>query len=60
MLQLIQPAATLFVGFAMFTYGLIQAILHRPATATFIHFGQQHTSLLRYAPLPSPHQTRRR
>ena len=35
MFQLIQPAATLFVGFAMFTYGLIQAILHRPATSTF-------------------------
>jgi predicted PurR-regulated permease PerM len=35
MLQFLQPAATLFVGLAMFVYGVIQSLLHRPPFAAF-------------------------
>lgn len=35
MLQFLQPAATLFIGFAMFAYGVVQAVLHRPSPSAF-------------------------
>lgn len=35
MFQFIQPAITLAVGLAMFAYGLIQSLLHRPSSSTF-------------------------
>ena len=35
MLNFFQPAATLFIGLALFIYGLIQAITHAPPTTAF-------------------------
>lgn len=35
MLHFLQPAATLFIGLAMFAYGLIQSLLHRPSASSF-------------------------
>ena len=35
MLQFLQPAGTVFVGLAMFVYGSIQALLHRPPASSF-------------------------
>ena len=35
MLQFLQPAGTVFIGLAMFVYGSIQALLHRPPASSF-------------------------
>lgn len=35
MLQFLQPAGTVFIGLAMFIYGTVQALLHRPSTSSF-------------------------
>lgn len=35
MLTFLQPAGTVFIGLAMFAYGLIQSFLHRPAASSF-------------------------
>jgi len=35
MLQFLQPAGTVFIGLAMFIYGSVQALLHRPSPSSF-------------------------
>jgi uncharacterized BrkB/YihY/UPF0761 family membrane protein len=35
MIQFLQPAGTVFIGLAMFIYGSIQALLHRPPASSF-------------------------
>lgn len=35
MLNFIQPAGTVFIGLAMFIYGTVQALLHRPSASSF-------------------------
>ena len=35
MLQFLQPAGTVFIGLAMFIYGSVQALLHRPSASSF-------------------------
>ena len=35
MLQFLQPAGTVFIGLAMFIYGTVQALLHRPSASSF-------------------------
>lgn len=35
MLQFLQPAGTVFIGLAMFVYGLVQSLLHRPPASSF-------------------------
>ncbi len=35
MLQFLQPVGTVFIGLAMFVYGLVQSLLHRPSTSSF-------------------------
>lgn len=35
MLNFIQPAGTVFIGLAMFVYGTVQALLHRPPASSF-------------------------
>lgn len=35
MLQFLQPAGTVFIGLAMFVYGAVQALLHRPPASSF-------------------------
>jgi hypothetical protein len=35
MLHFLQPAATLFIGMALFIYGLIQSLLHAPSVNAF-------------------------
>lgn len=35
MLHFLQPAGTVFIGLAMFVYGTVQALLHRPSASSF-------------------------
>ena len=35
MLQFLAPAGTVFIGLAMFAYGLIQSLLHSPPASSF-------------------------
>lgn len=35
MMQFLQPAATLFIGLALFVYGLVHSLLHRPSFVSF-------------------------
>lgn len=35
MMTFLQPAGTVFIGLAMFIYGSVQALLHRPSVSSF-------------------------